>query len=181
MFAVARGAGSKDDAAPRRLNRAVGVAEALGGALDPVFRKRGFASRDILTHWAAIAPPPYGDVAQPDKLVWPRGEKGVEGATLVLRCHPGHALALAHEGQRIVQAVNRYFGYVLVGQVRLSAEPLRSAPGATARPPAALAEVTRARIARTVEGVADAEMRDALRRLGQAIAQGSRRKDAGQP
>ncbi len=178
---MARGAGSRDETAPKRLNRAVGVGEALGSALDPVFRKRGFASRDILTHWAAMAPSPYGEVAQPDKLVWPRGEKGVEGATLVLRCHPGHALALAHEGRRIVQAVNRYFGYVLVGQVRLSAEPLRPALEAAARPPAALAEVTRARLSRTVERVEDAQMRDALLRLGQAIARGSRRKDAGHP
>ena len=172
---MARSAKSKDEAAPRRLNRAVGIGEALGGALDPVFRKRGFASRDILTHWSAMAPPPYGEVAQPDKLVWPRGERGAEGATLVLRCHPGHALALAHEGQRIVQAVNRYFGYVLVGQVRLSAEPFRARAEPTPQPAVALAEVSRARIARTVERVEDAEMRDALRRLGQAIARGGKR------
>ncbi|MHB1110603.1 MAG: DUF721 domain-containing protein, partial [Devosia sp.] len=114
---------TKEDDTPRRLNRVVGVAEALSKALDPALRKRGFASRDIITHWAAMAPAPYDKVALPDRLSWPRGERGAEGATLYLRCVPGHALALSHEGPLIAAAINRYFGYVLVGAVRLSAEP----------------------------------------------------------
>ena len=115
----------KDDLpAPKRRNKTLNLGDVLAGALDPVLKKRGFASRDIITHWAAMAPQPYGSVAVPDKLVWPRGERSAEGATLVLRCVPGHALAIQHEGQKIAAAVNRYFGYVLVGPVRLSAEPL---------------------------------------------------------
>lgn len=161
---------SKADAPPKRLNRAVGVAEALGAALDPVFKKRGFASRDILAHWPAMAPAPYDSTTRPDKLVWPRGDKGAEGATLYLRCHPGHALALAHEGQRVAAAINRYFGYFLVGQVRLSAEPFSTDAAAAPATAAALPDVTRARIARTVERVENPDMRDALRHLGQAIA-----------
>ena len=51
---------------PKRLNRSVGVGEALGRVLDPVFRKRGFASRDLIAHWAAVAPKPYDSVAQPE-------------------------------------------------------------------------------------------------------------------
>ena len=70
----------KADAEPRRLNRTVDIAEALKGALDPAMRKRGFASRDILTHWAAMAPKPYDSVTVPDRLVWPRGERGADGA-----------------------------------------------------------------------------------------------------
>ena len=76
---------------PKRRNRTVSVADALSGALDPVLKKRGFASRDILAHWTVIAPAPYDKVAIPDKLTWPRGERSAEGATLYLRCMPGHA------------------------------------------------------------------------------------------
>ncbi len=96
------------------------MAEALSGALDPALKRRGFASRDIITHWKAMAPAPYDKVAMPDKLSWPRGERSASGATLYLRCVPGHALALTHEAPRIAAAVNRYFGYILVDQVRLS-------------------------------------------------------------
>lgn len=159
----------KDDAPPKRLNRAVGVAEALGGVLDPALKKRGFASRDILSHWSTIAPAPYDKVTRPDKLSWPRGEKGAEGATLYLRCHAGHALALAHEGQRVAAAINRYYGYFLVGQVRLSAAPFDVEDDIPETIPA-LPEVTRVRIGRAVERVDDPAVRDALRQLGQAIA-----------
>ena len=166
---------AKTDEAPKRLNRTVGIAEALSGALDPMLKKRGFASRDIIAHWAAMAPSPYDRVTRPDKLSWPRGVKGAEGATLYLRCLPGHALALAHEGERVAAAINRYFGYVLVGQVRMSLEPFTPAEDALPETVPALSEVVRARIGRTVERVEDPAMRDALKQLGQAIAARRRR------
>jgi hypothetical protein len=159
---------SKDDEAPKRLNRAVGVGEALNKALDPVFRKRGFASRDLITHWSAMAPAPYDRIAAPDKLVWPRGERSAGGATLYLRCAAGHALALQHEGPMVAKSINRYFGYVLVGGVRLSAEPFIAK--AQAIEPAAKATETPHPVAdREVDVVADDGLRDALRRLGRGI------------
>ena len=163
----------KEEAPPKRLNRAVGVAEALGGVLDAALKKRGFATRDIVSHWAAMAPSPYDKVTRPDKLSWPRGEKGAEGAVLHLSCHPGHALALAHEGDRVAAAINRYFGYFLVGHVRLSATPFEIVDAVPETVPA-LPEVTRARIGRTVERVQDPAVREALRELGQAMARRKR-------
>lgn len=157
------------DGEPKRLNRVVGAGEAIGRVLDPAFRKRGFASRDIITHWGAMAPKPYDRVAAPDRLVWPRGERGAGGAVLYLRCAEGHQLALAHEGERISAAINRYFGYILVESVRLSAEPLVSetsagpsgAPEPSARAGGAINDA--------VVAVADDGLRDALRQLGRGI------------
>ena len=147
---------SKDDLpTPKRRNRTMNIADVLSGALDPVLKKRGFASRDILLHWPAMAPKPYDEVAIPDKLTWPRGEKSAEGATLLLRCIPGHALAIAHEGPRIAAAINRYFGYVLVANVRLSAEP---------------APAVRAKVGAQVADVEDEALREALRTLGHALS-----------
>ena len=165
----------KPDDIPRRLNRTVGVAEALNKVLDPVLRKRGFASRDIITHWPAMAPAPYDKVALPDRLAWPRGERGTEGATLYLRCVPGHALALSHEGPLIAAAINRYFGYVLVGAVRLSAEPFtpHSAENKESRPEANAA--VRAEVERRLAPVADDGVKEALRQLGHAIIGKSRK------
>lgn len=158
----------------KRLNRAVSVAEAAAGALDPVLRKRGFASRDIIAHWAAMAPAPYDRVAMPDRLSWPRGQKE-GGATLYLRCQGGHQLALAHEGQRVASAVNRYFGYVLVGEVRLSATPMATAPAAAPpeRPPDARAV---ARIDARLAEIEDDGLRGALRQLGLGIAARGKRR-----
>ena len=159
----------KSDAPPKRLNRVVGAGEALQKALDPVFRKRGFAGRDIITHWAAMAPAPYDRIAAPDRLAWPRGERNAGGATLYLRCAPGHALALQHEGPLIAAAVNRYFGYVLVGGVRLSAEPFSVDSAAKDEAIAEPTPETAAQLEQTVGTVADEGVRDALRRLGRGI------------
>ena len=122
---------AKDEPAePKRRNRTLSVADAVSGALGPMLKKRGFASRDIITSWPVIAPPPYDAVTMPDKLTWPRGERSAEGATLVLRGAPGHALAAQHDAPRIATAVNRYFGFLLVREVRLSADPFTPGSGA---------------------------------------------------
>lgn len=155
---------SKDDE-PRRLNRTVGVSDALKGVLDSALKKRGFATRDLITHWAAMAPKPYDRLAVPDQLKWPRGA-GHEGATLYLRCAPGYAMALSHEAPPIAAAVNRYFGYFLVKEIRLSAEPLQTVPvpvsGTKPGEPTAAARTA-------VAGVENTELRDALLRLGTAV------------
>lgn len=159
---------SKSDSEPKRADRAIGAGEAVHRVLDPVFRKRGFASRDLLTHWAAIAPAPYDRVAVPDRLAWPRGERQAGGATLYLRCAEGHALALQHEGPLVAKAVNRYFGYVLVNAVRLSAEPF-SAASAAKSDTSPQAPEPDPQIDAAVGGVNDEGLRDALRRLGRGI------------
>lgn len=170
MASGPRGAGRKD--APddsRRVNRAIGVGDAVGRALDPALRRRGFASRDIIANWKAMAPRPYDLVALPDRLAWPRGQRGTEGAILYLRCQPGHGLALAHEGQMIAAAINRYFGYVLVGQVRLSATPFSRSSSVRNDPPQALDPQSRARLDQQLGGVADEGVREALKSLGEQV------------
>ncbi|WP_162783696.1 DUF721 domain-containing protein [Devosia naphthalenivorans] len=166
---------AKDDLPePKRRNKTLNLGDVLAGALDPVLKKRGFASRDILTHWAVMAPKPYDSVAVPDKLVWPRGEKSAEGATLVLRCVPGHALAIQHEGQKIAAAVNRYFGYVLVGQVRLSPEPFTPGSGKKAEKKIQPSQSVQAKVGAQVAEVEDENLREALRTLGHALSGRSR-------
>lgn len=159
----------KDDPPPKRLNRAASLGEALGRTLDPAFRKRGFAGRDLITNWPAIVPRPYDTAARPDRLAWPRGVRTAEGATLYLRVAPGHALALQHEGGRIAAAINTYFGYLLVGAVRLSPMPLVA--DATPVPTSAAADPdAEAEIGRTVASVEDPGLRDALARLGRSLS-----------
>jgi hypothetical protein len=155
---------------PKRRNRSLSLADALSGALDPVLKKRGFASRDIITHWAAMAPKPYNAVAIPDKLSWPRGERSAEGATLYLRSMPGHALAIAHEGPAIAAAINRYFGYVLVGAVRLSAEPFSGHSAARDDKRQQPSQSVIAKVGASVEAVEDEGLREALRALGHALS-----------
>jgi len=162
---------AKDDLPElKRRNRTMNIADVLSGALDPVLKKRGFASRDIITHWAAMAPEPYGTVAIPDKLSWPRGERSEEGATLVLRCIPGHAMAIAHDAPRIAASVNRYFGFLLVGNVRLSAEPFTPGSGDKGDKSIKPSETVMAKVGAQVAEIEDENLREALRTLGHALA-----------
>ncbi len=153
---------------PKRRNATVSVAEALGRVIDPALRKRGFASRDLVAHWQAIAPAPYGALSVPDRLVWPRNAEGA-GATLWLRAAPGHALALTHEAGRIAQSVNRYFGYVLVGSVRVSPDPFTPGSAALGENRDKPSERTRTTVSDTIAHVEDDGLREALRTLGHAL------------
>ena len=116
---------TQEPAQPKRLNRTVGVAEALGGVLDSALKKRGFATRDILTNWAAMAPKPY------DK-------------------------------------VNRYFGYFLVHEIRLSAEPFSRSSAQKPQVSATSPEVAK-HADQAVAEVEDPALKDALRTLGEAV------------
>lgn len=160
----------------KRRNKTVSVADALAGAIDPVLRKRGFAGRDIITHWKAIAPPPFDETTVPDKLAWPRGAHNAEGATLHLRCAPGQALFAQHEAPAIAAAVNRYFGYVLVRDVRLSAEPFSPGSAQKAQKPLQPSQSSVAKVGAATEKVEDIELREALRVLGLALSSRSERK-----
>jgi hypothetical protein len=157
---------NKDE--PKRRNRFVGLDEAANAVLDPVFRKRGFANRDLFARWREIAPPPYDKTTLPERLFWPRRETGSEGAILILRCAPGMALAVSHESERIARAVNTYFGYFLVRELKLSAEPFVPAAPDAAAAPECPPEI-RAEIGRMVETVEDEGLRTALRHLGENL------------
>ncbi|HWV20614.1 MAG TPA: hypothetical protein VN036_06270 [Devosia sp.] len=162
---------------PKRRNKTLSVADVLSGALDPVLKKRGFATRDIITHWRVIAPAPYDQTTMPDKLVWPRSAgHGHEGAVLYLRCGPGQALFVQHAANDIATAVNRYFGYLLVSEVRLSAEPFTPGSGGKAQKTRQPSQSDIAKVGAAVEKIEDTDLREALRTLGLALSGRSDKK-----
>jgi len=169
---------SKDEPPePKRRNKTLSVADALSGALDPVMRQRGFASRDIVTHWRAIAPPPFDTATLPDRLAWPRSAAGrAEGAVLHLRCAPGQALFAQHEAPALVAAVNRYFGYVLVRDVRLSAEPFTPGSAGRRHKDGQPSQSAIAKVGAAIRGIEDDDLREALRTLGLALSSRSEHK-----
>lgn len=153
----------------KRTNRTQGVGELVNKLIDPALKKRGFASRDLLENWSIIVPPPYDEVSVPDRLKWPRGQAGGDGAILFLRCHEGHRLGLAHDHERLAGAVNRYFGYHLVQAIKLSAEPFTARSDTqthiVAKP---TPQVTR-QVEAELKDVEDDELKLALAKLGHGI------------
>src|SRR5882724_6868668 len=141
----------------------------LGGAINDVFARQGFASRELVTRWTEIAGLDIAAHTQPLKIQWPRPVEGEpqEPATLVLRVDGPMALEIQHTSEIILERVNRFFGLSAVGRLALRQAPLsrRQLPAASRAPDAK--EV--AEVAETLSSVDDEGLRAALARLGASI------------
>jgi hypothetical protein len=147
---------------PRRLS------ELLHKTLGDAFAKRGFASAELVTRWTEIAGPEIAEHSQPEKIQWSPAHAGQppEPGRLVLRVEGPVAIEIQHLSGVILERVNRFFGWQAVGAIRIRQAPLRrAAPRAQPKPdPQATA-----RIAATLADIQDANLRDALARLGSAV------------
>jgi len=141
----------------------------LGGAINDVFARQGFASRELVTRWAEIAGTEIAAHAQPLKIQWPRPVEGQpqEPATLVLRVEGPMALEIQHSSDVVLQRVNRFFGWNAVGRLALRQAPLSRPTRPKPRRGPDAQEV--AKVAETLTSVADENLRTALARLGASI------------
>lgn len=143
----------------------------------PAFRARGLADTRIVTDWPRIVGADLASRSQPEKLVFPAGQRRL--GTLRVRAESAHALELQHAEPQIVERINTYFGYGAVARLQLLQGPVARAsdpapPGAPAALPAPDPE-TAALVAR----VADEPLRTALTRLARRIAAGASARPAG--
>ncbi|MBX6425144.1 MAG: DUF721 domain-containing protein [Variibacter sp.] len=145
------------------------LAEFVGPCLGDVFARQGFASGDIVTHWAEIVGDDVAQLAEPLKLQWPRGggEHASEPATLVLRVEGPAAIEVQHLAPVILERINRYFGWRAVARIAIRQAPLARRPRKV-RPPAPSPAET-AQVAASLGAIDDPGLRDALARLGAAI------------
>jgi len=160
-----------------RLGRAVAIGEIAGRALDPIIRQRGFATSELIANWTTIVPAPYDRAVMPDKLKWTRPvpDAPADGASLYVRVDPAHAAGFLHEIPVIRDAINRYFGFFLVSDIRTSREPFVPRPRAPGgAEPSEPTDSERRAVEAKVEGIADPQLREALARLGGGIAKRGR-------
>ncbi len=160
------------DSAERR-----GGMRSLGATLPAVARvaigRRGFAEGGLLTDWPAIVGAEIAERSLPLKLVFSPGSTRGPGArregVLHVRIAGPLALELQHLEPIVLQRINGYFGYSAVARLRIIQGPLppirRPAPPPRPRlPPEAEAE-----LAKRLEHIEDAAVRDALHRYGRAL------------
>jgi len=96
------------------------------------------------------------------------GGKTPEPGTLLLRVEGPMAVEIQHLSAVVLERVNRFFGWQAVGSLRLRQAPIRRT--APKRHPAPDLEAA-ARVAATLSDIQNADLRDALARLGAAIKQ----------
>jgi hypothetical protein len=157
------------------------LADLLETCLGPAVAKQGFSSADILVSWPDIVGERLAERSQPIKVEWPRrrdAEAPAEPSTLVVRVESAFALDLQHLAPVVVERVNAFYGWRCVGRLVLKQGPVtRPAPPVeTLREPG---PAERARIAGSLGGIEEDELRVALERLGTAVVAAERREPDG--
>lgn len=145
---------------------------ALGAAIarltKPLFAKRGLADGAIVAEWAAIVGPTLANQSAPEKIVYPGGQS-TEGTLHLRIASGGLAVELQHLQPLLLERINSYFGYRAVARLRLIQAPVPKPPARVAGTPRALEPAEEEALARSLAGVADADLRVRLDALGRAI------------
>lgn len=159
------------------------LAELIEDCIAPALAAQGFAGRAIVSLWPEIVGERLGQRTRPLKIDWPKrrpapGETA-EPATLVVRVESAFALEMQQLGPLVVERVNTHLGWRAVGKLVLKQGPVSVAP--VSRPLPRLDPAAAAAVDRQVAGVEDEGLREALARLGKAVALRRRQGDAAEP
>ncbi|MBJ7438684.1 MAG: DUF721 domain-containing protein [Sphingopyxis sp.] len=129
------------------------------------FRKFGFIQSSVVSRWREIVGDRLADVTQPAMIRFPVGAKA--GGTLHLTISGAHAPMLQHVAPDLIAAVNRFFGYAAVAQVRMTHGHVT--PAAPVQPPAMLKPVP-AELGDSLRDIGDPELRTVLERMAAGLA-----------
>jgi len=158
----------QSDAGTRRGGRPRSLGRTLSGVTKPMFGERGLADGAIVTDWPEIAGPELARHSQPEKIAYP-GQQRAEG-TLHLRIdHSGMATELQHLEPLVIERVNAYFGYRAVATLKLIHGPLPDRETPPRREIKPLDPEQQEALADDLMNVEDADLRQALERLGAAV------------
>jgi len=145
------------------------VARLVPGLARKALGANGLALGSLLADWGTLVGPRLAARTAPVKLSFPRGER--TGGLLQVRIAGAAALEVQHAEPQILQRINSFFGYAAVARLKLVQGP---PPPAPRRPPPvlrALGAAEESRIARALETVEDAGLREALLGLGRCVVQ----------
>ena len=133
----------------------------------PAFAKRGLVEAGVITDWPHIVGSELARTTTPVRLAFQRGERS--DGVLYVQVAGGAALEIQHRAPQIVARINSYFGYRAAARVAIVAGDLAPPPepGPGRGPPAPEDE---AAVRRTVDDVADPNIRESLLRLGRSVA-----------
>ncbi len=150
------------------------TATLLGDRIRKAGESRGFAVSRVLTHWSEIVGEDLASVCRPIKVSYGRGGFG---ATLSILTTGAQAPMLEMQKEKLRTKVNAVYGYNAIARVRITqtaqtgfaegqAVFLRADDTAKKTAPDA---ATQAKAQAATTEIADADLREALARLGQNV------------
>ena len=137
------------------------MAYTLHKVTEKIYRKRGFASAGVLDNWPAIVGEDLARQTLPERLG--------AGGTLRLRVDGPLATEIKHLEPQILERIASYFGYRAVIRLSLIQGPLEKIQVEKSRPARALDSDLAKTLADTIRGTRNADVKQALARLGEAV------------
>jgi hypothetical protein len=144
-------------------------------------KRRGHAFAAMVAEWPNIVGAEIASSCLPEKLsAPPPPPKGVEApraaGTLSLRVGAGMAIELQHLAPQLIERINGFVGYRAVERLRFIQGPLPGAAEPPAPPPPPLTPEANRQLDSLVESIPDPDLRQSVRRLGDGMLRGRRRK-----
>lgn len=162
---------------PDRRNRLSALASDVPALTKLALGRKGFAEASLIGEWATIVGEDIARLCIPVKMRLPRQKKdekpagaipasvtpNVAGGTLTLRASPSASLEVQHLKPRILERIQRYFGYPLINELKIEIGDRKKAakPRRTLLAPMGQPDLSQ---------VKDPDIREALARLGAARA-----------
>lgn len=151
----------------RRTYKTTSLSELAGGLNARVFRRYGFAKREIISRWADIVGPVLGRMSQPERLVFPQAEQGA--GSLYIRVEGSFAPELHHLEDMIIERINEYYGFKAVERLVIRHGPVQKGPLLKARPAPNITDSQKSDLEKRLSGVQDHKLQGVLYRLGAEV------------
>lgn len=139
----------------------------------PVFKARGLMEGKILTHWSQIVGEKFADLALPEKITFPKGQRS--GGTLHLTVTSSGSLLLHSVSDLIIERVNTFFGYNALSKLYMTHGLIPSQK----LPPKVLpvlSQQDKEQIEGHTQHIPDRELKECLMNLGTALSLGALKK-----
>ena len=134
---------------------------------DVAIRKRGFVESALIHKWASIVGKEIATWSVPSRLVFLRGS--TLDATLHLDVLSARALEIQHSELVILERINVVFGYKAINKIAIRQVNSLSRTVKQSPKPAVLTESENSWIADQIKSHSNADLKNALEALGQAI------------
>lgn len=147
----------------KRNSHALNLGRIISKVVKPVLKTRGFYDVDIISEWENIIGSEWAKQTCPHKLSFSAHSR--RSGTLHLLVTPGASVLIQHIQPMIIDRINTYFGFdavarlkIIHGYVPVVKLTKRKSNAETAPLP-------------EVNDISDPELKDALQRWGQGLAQ----------
>lgn len=94
------------------------ASETARKSVDQIVGRKGFAEAEVLLRWTEIAGEALAATCRPVKVHY--GANRNLGATLIVQADSGRAPEVSHLGPKIVERVNRFYGYRAINRLKVT-------------------------------------------------------------